>query len=126
MADNQYFKYDWQYFSDSWFFAHRNAFAGGWTKYLSRYFSVIFGKFVHDGRYFGTFAQPDKTDLPKKLAIEIKTQFWSNLINLGVPPVGVGLSVSPLRSRLPLSLQTAPVGRVTTIPHAGGGGRFFA
>ena len=38
---------------------------------------------------------------------------------LGVPPDGVGLSVSPLRSRLPHSLQTAPVGRVTTIPHAG-------
>ena len=38
---------------------------------------------------------------------------------LGVPPDGVGLSVSPLRSRLPHSLQTAPVGRVTPIPHAG-------
>ena len=38
---------------------------------------------------------------------------------LGVPPVGVGLSVSPLRSRLPHSLQTPPVGRVTPIPHAG-------
>ena len=40
------------------------------------------------------------------------------LIDLGVPPDGVGLSVSPLRSRLPHSLQTAPVGRITPIPHA--------
>ena len=37
----------------------------------------------------------------------------------GRAPFGVGLSVTSLRFGLSLSLQTAPVGRITTIPHAG-------